>query len=43
MPTSRRAVAYAKQIRLYPLSQADSPGTTTFVDVIDAVYDATIP
>jgi hypothetical protein len=37
------AVAYAKRIQLYPLSQAANPAATTFVDAIDVVYDATIP
>jgi hypothetical protein len=38
-----KAVAYAKRTRFYPLSQADNPPPTTFVDAIDVVYDATIP
>jgi hypothetical protein len=38
-----KAVAYAKRIKFYPLSQADNPPPTTFVDAIDVVYDATIP
>ncbi|HKN78971.1 MAG TPA: DUF1254 domain-containing protein, partial [Lysobacter sp.] len=38
-----KAVAYAKRIKLYPLSQAANPPGTTFVDAIDAVFDATIP
>jgi hypothetical protein len=38
-----KAVAYAKRIKLYPLSQAASPPATTFVDAIDVVYDSTIP
>lgn len=37
------AVAYAKRIRLYPLSQAGKPPETKFVDAVDVVYDATIP
>jgi hypothetical protein len=37
------AAAYARQIKLYPLSQADNPPPTIFVDAIDVVYDATIP
>jgi len=37
-----KAVAYGKRIRLYPLSQAANPPATTFVDVVDLVYDATI-
>jgi hypothetical protein len=38
-----QAVAYGKRIRLYPLSQAGSPPATAFVDVVDVVYDSTIP
>ena len=38
-----KAVDYGKQIKLYPLSQAASPPQTTFVDMIDVVFDATIP
>ena len=38
-----KAVAYGKRIKLYPLSQAAAPPDTKFVDVIDDVYDATIP
>ena len=38
-----KAVAYAQRIKLYPLSHAVNPPATTFVDVIDVVFDATIP
>ena len=38
-----KAVAYAKRIKFYPLSQAANPPPTIFVDAIDVVYDATIP
>jgi hypothetical protein len=38
-----KAVAYAKRIKLYPLSQAANPPSTTLVDAIDVVYDSTIP
>jgi hypothetical protein len=38
-----KAVAYGKKINFYPLSQADNPPPTTFVDAIDVVYDSTIP
>ena len=38
-----RAVAYARQIKLYPLSQADNPPETVFRDAGDTVIDATIP
>lgn len=37
------AVAYGKQIKLYPLSSAADPPPTTFIDAIDVVYDSTIP
>jgi len=37
------AVDYGKRIKVYPLSTAANPAATTFVDAIDAVYDATIP
>jgi hypothetical protein len=37
------AVAYARRIKLYPLTQAANPPATTFVDAIDVVYDSTIP
>jgi hypothetical protein len=38
-----KAVAYAKRIKLYSLSQAANPPPTTFADAIDVVYDSTIP
>jgi hypothetical protein len=38
-----KAVAYGRQVRLYPLSHAANPPATVFVDVIDVVYDNTIP
>ena len=38
-----KAVAYAKRIKVYPLSQAASPPPTTFHDAIDLVFDSTIP
>jgi hypothetical protein len=37
-----KAVAYGKRIKLYPLSQAPQPPVTTFLDVVDVVYDSTI-
>ena len=37
------AVAYARRIRLYPLSKAANPPTQTFLDALDVVFDATIP
>jgi hypothetical protein len=36
------AVAYGKRVRLYPLSQAEDPPPTTFVDTSDVVFDSTI-
>jgi len=36
------AVEYGKRIKLYPLSQSAAPPATTFVDVVDDVYDSTI-
>src|SRR5262249_20462366 len=38
-----KAVAYGKRVKIYPLSQADEPAPTPFIDAIDAVYDNTIP
>ena len=38
-----KASAYAKRIKLYPLSQAANPPPTKFNDAIDVVFDATIP
>ena len=38
-----KAVAYGKRVKIYPLSQADNPPATTFVDTIDVVFDSTIP
>jgi hypothetical protein len=37
------AVAHARRIRLYPLSQAAAPPPTSFIDVVDVVFDGTIP
>ena len=36
-----QAAAYGRRIKVYPLSQADNPPPTKFVDAIDVVYDAT--
>ena len=41
-PDVAKAVAYGKRIKLYPLSQATTLPETSFVDVVDVVYDATI-
>ncbi len=38
-----KAVAYGKRVKIYPLSRAGNPPSTTFVDAIDVVYDSTIP
>jgi hypothetical protein len=38
-----KALAYSKRIKLYPLSQADNPPPTKFVDAADIVFDSTIP
>jgi hypothetical protein len=37
------ALAYSKRIKLYPLSQADNPPPTKFVDAAEIVFDSTIP
>jgi hypothetical protein len=37
------AVAYGKRIRLHPLTRADSPPETKFVDLAGVVFDSTIP
>jgi len=38
-----KAVAYAKRIKLYPLSQAANPPPTKFIDASDVVFEANIP
>jgi hypothetical protein len=38
-----KAVAYAKRIKVYLLSQAANPPPTTFVDASTALYDSSIP
>jgi hypothetical protein len=38
-----KAVAYAKRMKLYPLSQAAKPPETIFVDASDVVFEANIP
>jgi hypothetical protein len=37
-----KSVAYGKQTRVYPLSQAANPLPTVFTDAADAVFDSTI-
>jgi hypothetical protein len=39
----KKAVEYARRIKIYPLSQAHNPPPTTFVDAAGVFYDATIP
>jgi hypothetical protein len=38
-----KAVAYGKRVKLYPLSQAENPPQTVYVDVVDEIFDSTIP
>ncbi|MDH6230381.1 hypothetical protein M2281_000953 [Mesorhizobium soli] len=38
-----KAVEYGKRIKVYPLSKADNPPETKFVDAADIVFDSTIP
>lgn len=37
-----RSVAYAKRLRVYPLSQAANPPETVFTDAKDVLFDSTI-
>jgi hypothetical protein len=37
-----KAIAYAKQVKVYPLSQPSSPQATVFTDVKDVLFDSTI-
>lgn len=38
-----RAVEYGKKTKIYPLSKADNPPATHYVDAAGTLYDATIP
>src|SRR6516225_5655467 len=38
-----KAIAYAKRVKLYPLSQAKHPSETKFVDASGVEFDSTIP
>jgi hypothetical protein len=38
-----KAVAYARRIKLYPLSQAAKPPETKFIDASNVVFEANIP
>ncbi len=37
-----QSAAYAKQVKVYPLSQASNPPPTVFTDVADVLFDSTI-
>lgn len=37
-----KAVEYGKRIKIYPLSQADNPPPTVYIDAAGVFYDATI-
>src|SRR5262249_52958272 len=37
-----KSIAYARRIRVYPLSQASNPPATMFTDVKDVLFDSTI-
>jgi hypothetical protein len=37
-----KSVAYGKRIKVYPLSRAANPPSTTFTDAADVVFDSTI-
>lgn len=39
----KRAVDYGKKVKIYPLSEADNPPETTFVDLINVSFSNTIP
>lgn len=41
-PDVARSIAYAKQIKVYPLSLASNPPATVFSDVKDVLFDLTI-
>jgi hypothetical protein len=37
-----KAIAYGKKLKVYPLSRADNPPATVFIDAKDAKFDSTI-
>jgi hypothetical protein len=37
-----KSIAYARQVKVYPLSQASNPPATVFTDVKDILFDTTI-
>ncbi|KRD11234.1 hypothetical protein ASE21_05875 [Flavobacterium sp. Root901] len=39
----KRAVDYGKKVKIYPLSQADNPPATQFVDLLETPFSNTIP
>ncbi|SEN62855.1 Uncharacterized conserved protein [Flavobacterium sp. CF108] len=39
----KRAVDYGKKVKIYPLSEADNPSATTFVDLLEVPFSNTIP
>jgi hypothetical protein len=41
-PDVAKSVAYAKQVKVYPLSLAANPPATVFTDVQDVLFDSTI-
>jgi hypothetical protein len=38
-----KSVAYAKQLKIYPLASATNPPPTVFTDVMEILYNSTIP
>lgn len=38
-----QAVAYARQVKLYPLAQASDPPDTSWIDASGSIFDAAIP
>jgi hypothetical protein len=38
-----KSVAYAKRLKIYPLARAANPPPTTFTDVMEILFDSTIP
>jgi hypothetical protein len=38
-----KSVAYGKRVKVYPLSRAENPPETKFIDALHTVYDSTIP
>ena len=38
-----KSIAYAKRLKIYPLARAANPPPTIFTDVMEVLYDSTIP